>query len=121
MVRRILGAAVGAVTAALGALILGEYPFSGVVVLGAGMLFGWFVAEVLVAAARWHGSGAASVGAVLAGGGLVWAAWISEGHDLGYLPIEGWVAVALGMAAAAFRGSRPGATADSPTGPEPPP
>ncbi|MGI8776986.1 MAG: hypothetical protein ACR2LJ_06270 [Acidimicrobiales bacterium] len=119
MVRRILGAAVGASTAALGAVVLGEYPFSGLVVLGAGILFGWFVAEVLVAVARWHGAGAAAVGAVLAGGGLIWAAWISEGHDLGYLSVEGWLAVALGMAAAGFRGSRPGATADSPTAPPP--
>jgi len=121
MVRRILGAAVGALTAALGALVLGEYPFSGLVVLGAGILFGWFVAEVLVAVARWHGTGAAAVGALLAGGGLVWAAWISEGHDLGYLSVEGWLAVALGMAAAAFRASRPGATTDSPSELVPPP
>ncbi|MEN3314431.1 MAG: hypothetical protein V7605_665 [Acidimicrobiaceae bacterium] len=121
MPRRILGAAAGAATAALGALILGEYPFTGLVVLGAGILFGLFVAEVLIWVARWRGPGAAAVGAVLAGGGLVWAAWISEGHHLGYLTVGGWLAVALGMVAAAFRGWSPGATPGSPTGPAPPP
>ncbi len=112
---------VGALTAALGAVILGEYPFSGLIVLGAGILFGLFVAEAVVGVARWRGSGAASLSAALAGGGLLWAAWISEGHELGYLPAEGWLAVALGVLAAGLRGWRPGAEGDSPSGPASPP
>ncbi len=121
MLRRILGAVAAALTAALGAVILGEYPFSGLVVLGAGILFGLFVAEALIGVGRWRGPVPAALGGVLAGAGLVWAAWISEGHDLSYLPVEGWIAVALGAAAAALRGWRPGAAADSPPGPASPP
>ncbi len=121
MVRRALGGLAGALAAALGAIILGEYPFSGLVVLGAGILFGVFVAEAVVGVARWCGPGAAAVAAGLAGGGLVWAAWISEGHRLGYLPVEGWAAVGLGVVAAGLRGWRPGAAAGSPTGLEAPP
>jgi len=121
MVRRALGGLAGALTAALGAVILGEYPFSGLVVLGAGILFGLFVAEAVVGVARWRGPGPAALAAVLAGAGLVWAAWISEGHQLGYLPVEGWVAVALGVVAAGIRGWRPGAAAGSPTEPASPP
>ncbi len=121
MFRRVLGGVAGALTAALGAVILGEYPFTGLIVLGAGILFGLFVAEAVVGVGRWHGPFAAVLCAALAGGGLVWAAWISEGHDLGYLPAGGWVAVALGVVAAGLRGWRLGATGDSPTGPASPP
>ncbi len=119
--RRILGVCAGAATGALGALILGEYPFSGIVVLGAAILLGLAVAEVVVGVGRWRGRGPAGIAAVLVAAGLVWAAWISEGRDLGRLPVRGWVVVVLGMATAAIRGWRPGAAAGSPTGHEPPP
>ncbi|MDQ6796792.1 MAG: hypothetical protein M3011_01995 [Actinomycetota bacterium] len=121
MLRRALGGVAGALAAALGALILGEYPFSGLVVLGAGLLFGLFVAEAVVVVARWRGPGAATVSAVLAGAGLCWAAWISEGHQLGYLPVEGWAAIGLGVVVAGLRGWSPGPVADSPTGLAAPP
>ncbi len=121
MVRRVLGGVAGALTAALGAVILGEYPFSGLIVLGAGILFGLFVAEAVVGVGRWRGPSTAVLCAVLAGGELVWAAWISEGHDLGYLPAEGWLAVALGVAVAGLRGWRPGTGGGSPTAPASPP
>ncbi len=121
MFRRVLGGVAGALTTAIGAVILGEYPFSGLIVLGAGILFGLFVAEAVVGVARWRGPAAAALSAVLAGGGLIWAAWISEGHELGYLPAEGWVAVALGVVAAGLRGWRPGAGGGSPSGPASPP
>ena len=119
--RRMLGAGTGAVTAAFGALILGEYPFSGVVVLLAAALVGLAVAEVVVVVGRWRGAAPAGVAAVVTGAGLVWAAWISETRDLGRLPLEGWLAVALGMAVAGLRGWRPGSTRDSPTAPVPRP
>lgn len=118
--RRILGVCAGVAAGTLGALILGEYPFSGIVVLGAAIIFGLAVAEVVVGVGRWRGPGAAGTAAALVAAGLVWAAWISEGRDLSRLPIWGWVAVALGMATAAIRGWRPGAAGGSRTGHEPP-
>ena len=41
---------------------------------------GLFVAEVVVGVGRWHGPAAGALAALLTGGGLVWAAWISERH-----------------------------------------
>jgi len=99
-VRRTLGIACGAVVAALGALVLGEYPFSGWLVVASGALLGLFVAEVLVGVGRFDGTLAVVVAAVLAGGGLVWGAWISEGHRLSELGAAGWLAVAVGMGVA---------------------
>ncbi len=117
--RTALGALAGAAVAALGAVILGEYPFSGVVVLGAGALFGLFVAEAVVAAGGARGRRPAVVSAVLALVGLLWAAWIAENHDLGAVELEGWVAVALGAAAGALRAKTPRATTGSRSEPEP--
>ena len=117
--RPILGAFAGAATSALGALILGEYPFSGAMVFVATILLGLAVAEVVVAVGRQQAMAAAAVAVALTAGGLVWAAWISEGHDLSRLPSEGWLAVAMGVVTAGIRGWRPGATTGSPTGPAP--
>ncbi|MGI9022078.1 MAG: hypothetical protein ACR2HV_02360 [Acidimicrobiales bacterium] len=119
--RRILGACAGALAAALGAVILGEYPFSGVVVVAAAILFGLFVAEAVVVVGGEGGRAPAIVAAVLTAAGLVWAGWISEAHDLGRLRVEGWVAVAVGVATAVVRGWRLGSRAGSPTAHAPPP
>ena len=119
--RRILGGIAGAATGALGALILGEYPFSGAVVFLATVLFGLALAEVVVVVGRERGGVPGATAAALTAGGLVWAAWISEGHDLTRLSAQGWLAVALGVAVAGIRGWRLGATVGSPTGPAPRP
>jgi hypothetical protein len=111
----------GAAVAAFGAVILGEYPFSGVLVLGAGVLFGLFVAEAVVGAGGARGRGPATASAVLALLGLVWAAWIAENHDLGGVEPEGWAAIVLGAAAAALRAKSPRAAADSRPEPAPGP
>jgi hypothetical protein len=117
--RTALGALAGAAVTALGAVILGEYPFSGLVVLGAGVLLGLFVAEAVVGVGGARGRGPATVSALLALVGLVWAAWIAENHDLGRVEPDGWVAVALGAAAAALRAKTPRATTGSRPEPEP--
>ena len=126
--RAVFAVAAGAAVAALGAVILGEYPFSGLVVVGAGVLLGLFVAEAVVAAGGARGRGPAAASAVLALAGLVWAAWIAENHDLGGVDPEGWLAVASGGAAAALRaktlpaaaGSRPEPAPGRGTGPASP-
>jgi hypothetical protein len=116
-VRRIAAVLAGALVAAAAALLLGEYPFSGLLVVGSGVLVGLLVSEAVVAVADWRGPAPAAAGAVLAATGLVWAAWIAEAHDLGRVAVEGWVAVALGAAAAAVRAWRPRAGAGSPRSP----
>ncbi|HEX2274239.1 MAG TPA: hypothetical protein VHG90_10245 [Acidimicrobiales bacterium] len=117
--RPVLGVAAGAVVAALGAVILGEYPFSGLVVLGAGVLFGLFVAEAVVGAGGARGRGPAAASAMLTVVGLVWAAWIAEHHDLGGVDPEGWLAVVVGAVAAALRARTPRAEAGSRSEPAP--
>ena len=84
-------------------MILGEYAFAGVAVMGAGVVLGLFVAEVALSVARTPGRGMAVAVALLTAAGLVWAAWIATGERLGTVPASGWLAVAGGAAAAALR------------------
>jgi hypothetical protein len=91
----------GAATAALGAVILGEYQLTGLTGVIAGGLFGLAVAEVVLTVggaslARLLVPAMVAVG-VFAAGGLAWAAWISAGHDWGYVPNGGWIGLAVGV------------------------
>ena len=70
--------------AALGAVILGEYELAGLRPVLAGVLFGITVAEVLATLARrWAGDPELwAAAALITEAGLVWATWISTGHEL---------------------------------------
>src|SRR5262245_5599835 len=92
-----------AATAAFGAVVLGEYQLTGLTGVIAGALFGLAVAEVALTVG---GSGLSRVvipvtaaTGVFAAGGLAWAAWISAGHDWGYVPNGGWIGIAVGAVA----------------------
>lgn len=111
--RLVLGLAAAAGVGALGAVILGEYTFTGVSVLGSGVLLGLFVAETAVALCRRRGVGLAVACALLAGAAMTWAAWISTGHALSFLEPEGWAAVALAALASGIRGWWPRPARDS--------
>lgn len=96
-VRTVLAMVIGAVLAALAAVILGEYNFSGAVPWVAGVAVPAIVGEATALVAgepirpeTWL------VVAALSAGGLAWGAWISEGGGLSPIPLGGWVAVALG-------------------------
>jgi hypothetical protein len=100
--RPVLALVVGAATAAFGAVILGEYQLAGITGLIAGALFGLAVAEVVLTVG---GPGLLRIESVAMGAaaaftaaGLVWAAWISAGHDWGYVPNGGWIGVVVGAA-----------------------
>lgn len=96
-----LAVLVGAATASLGALILGEYEFNGATPYLAGVLFGLIVAEVVLTIVR-RGSAPLLVAAALeAGLGLAWAAWISSGRGRAPIPAAADVSVALGVVVAA--------------------
>ena len=118
MARLVLGLLAAAAVGALGALILGEYTFSGVAVLGSGIVFGLFVGEAAVAVSRRPGWLLGAACAALAAAAMTWSAWISTGRDLSYLGSEGWVAVGLAVLAAGIRGWWSRSAPDSPP-PEP--
>lgn len=106
--RRVLALLAGAATAAAGAVILGEYEFTGLTPVVAGVLFGVIVAEVVTAAGRRRDVVTALACGVLAAAGMVWAAWISSGHDWSYVPGVAWVGAAVAVAAAPLWIRNPG-------------
>jgi hypothetical protein len=82
--------------AALGAVVLGEYDLSGTTPLVAGALFGIAVAEVVVTMAQSSDGYLQAAAALVAEAGLVWATWISSGHQLDLAAPTAWVGIALG-------------------------
>lgn len=119
--RAVLAVATSAAAAALGALLLGEYSISGLVGLGAGLVFGLLVGEVAVSVARSGSTVLAGVVGAAAGGGMLWAAWISTGADLARLAPEGWVAVVLAAITGAIRARPPRRAPHNPAAPAPGP
>ena len=101
--RRPVSLLAGAAVAGLGALILGEYEFTGWLPFVAGILFGLVVAETVVSVGRWRGRVPGVASAVLSAGGLAWAAWIDSGSGLEPWPELAWVAMALGAVSAGVR------------------
>ena len=93
----------GVMAAGLGALIVGEYDFSGLKPVVIGVLFGLAVAEVVVWVGRPRDRWLAPAVGVLVAAGLVWAGWISVHHRGQNVPGGAWVAAALGAATAAVR------------------
>ena len=104
--RRILAAGAAAAVGALGALILGEYPFTGATVLAAGVILGLFIGETAVAVGGRDESGAGwlTVAVLVIGvATMTWAAWISTGRDLSFLGPAGWASIPLAGGTAAAR------------------
>lgn len=110
-----------AVVAAVGALILGEYPFTGAVPLVAGALFGLAVGEVATVVARDRGWPVVAPAAAVTAGGLLWAGWISDGPAGPFVPSAAYAAAAIGAAACVVwartaRTSRSSDESDAPAG-----
>ncbi|MGH9223730.1 MAG: hypothetical protein ACRD2W_08065 [Acidimicrobiales bacterium] len=119
--RPILAVAAAAAVGALGAVIVGEYPFKGVVVLGSGVVFGLFIAEAALGVARRPSRPLAAACAVIGLVAMTWAAWITTGHDLSFLGPAGWASIALTGAAAGLRTAWSRRGAGTPArGPAPP-
>ena len=93
----------GAVVASLGALILGEYEFVGLMPFVAGPLFGLAVGEAVTWAGGERGVVQAGVAASLAALGVVWAGWIDSGEGIDPMPTLVWPAAALALACAGWR------------------
>ncbi|MGH9190784.1 MAG: hypothetical protein ACRD0Q_12295 [Acidimicrobiales bacterium] len=116
--------AAAAGVAALGGLLLGEYAFDGLAVIGAGVVLGLFVSEAAVAVAKHRTMTLAAACSLFTVLGLLMAAWISTGHRLGAVGLEGFLALVAGAAAAGLRarplrGTAPRTPADNPPGSEP--
>jgi hypothetical protein len=102
-VRFTLSLVAGAAVAFVAAVLLGEYAFNGLPVIGAGVVLGLFVSEATTSVARRRSVLLAAAGAVFTVAGMLGAAWISTDRRLSTVGFEGWLAVALGAAAAAVR------------------
>ncbi len=90
----LLGLLCGALVAALGALILGEYPFTGSLPWIAGPLFGLVIGETVVAAGRSRSMVVGGVAGLLSIGGIGWAGWISSGDGLAPISTVVWASAA---------------------------
>jgi hypothetical protein len=103
VVRTIGGLVCAAFVAALGALILGEYEFTGTLPWVAGPLFGLAVGETVVAVGRSRATATAAVACLLALGGIVWAGWIDSSEGVEPMHSGVWVAAALAAVASFLR------------------
>lgn len=101
--RCLLALLVGALAAAFGALLLGEYPFSGATPWVAGLLFGYVVAEIVVSVSHQRGLLLGALSALFAGAALVWAGWISAGDGKQAYPAMAWVAAAIAVVVGLLR------------------
>lgn len=100
---RTVALVVAAAVAALAALIMGEYELTLGTAAAMGLVLGFGLPEVVLGIARWRDPVPAAVTALLAGGSVVWAAWIASGRGVAPFRATAWVGVALGMALAAYR------------------
>lgn len=101
--RAVLGVLCGAATGALGALILGEYEFTGSLPFAAGPLLGLAIGEVTVGVGRLRTLPLALVAAALGFGAITWAGWISSGEGLEPIEPLVWVAAVLAAVTAGVR------------------
>jgi len=92
-----------ALAATLGAFLLGEYQFDGLLPLGAGVLFGAVIAEIVVEVGRRRTLPVAALAGVITAGGLLWAGWISAGEGLNPIAGGAKLAAAIGFVTAASR------------------
>ncbi len=92
--------AVATLVAAAAAVILGEYELVGLRPVLAGLLFGVAVGEVVATVGKTSDRYVLAAVALLAQAGLVWATWISTGHDLGRAAGTAWLGIVAGSVAA---------------------
>jgi len=101
--RALLGVLCAAASAALGALILGEYEFTGTLPYLAGPLFGLVIGEVVAGVGRSRHVAVAAVAGALSFGGIAWAGWIDSTQGLEPVKRLVWVSAALAAIAALVR------------------
>lgn len=98
-----LGLVCATATAALGALILGEYEFTGTLPYVAGPLFGLAIGEVVVGVGRDRSVPVAVAAAVLGFTGVTGAAAFGVSEGVAPITTAAWVAAALAALVAGLR------------------
>lgn len=78
--RQVLAVVAGALLAALGAVVLGEYDLQGLTAIIGFPLYGVAVTELTMAVGRRLPPVSLAIVGALVVGGLTWALWISFGH-----------------------------------------
>jgi hypothetical protein len=104
--RPIVALAIAAMACAVGALILGEYEFSGATPIGAGVLFGLVISEIVIEVGATRSPIIGVLCASMVAGALGWAGWVSSGEGLRPFPQGAWMAMALGAVTAGARTGR---------------
>lgn len=100
--RAVVAVVVAAVASAGGAVIAGEYEMAGAMAFVIAGLFALAIAEVVASIARTADVHLSVAVALVTQAGLVWGLWIGTGHRLDLAPVEAWVALVAGTAAAAL-------------------
>jgi hypothetical protein len=103
MLRLTLALAAAAVASVIGALILGEYEFTGATPIGAGVLFGLVISEIVISVGATRGPIVGVITAAMVAGALAWAGWVSSGEGLRAFPSGAWIAMVVGALAAGAR------------------
>ena len=101
--RRTLALVAAVAAAGFAALILGEYELTLLTSIAAGVIVGFLVAEAFLLAADWRGLVPGVIAGLLAGGSILWAAWISSGNGLAPIRETAWVGVVLALLVGAGR------------------
>lgn len=119
--RQVLAIVAAAALAALGAVVLGEYPLQGTTVVVGFPLYALAVTETALAVGRRLRPVTLAAVAALVAGGLTWALWISFGHFRNAVrpPTLSWVMVGVAVVASVVwarsshrRGSGPSKATD---------
>jgi len=101
--RLVLALVAAAVASAVGALILGEYEFSGATPIAAGVLFGLVISEIVIEIGRTRAPLIGVISAAMVALALAWAGYVSSGEGLRPFPTGAWVAMVCGALAAGLR------------------
>jgi peptidoglycan/LPS O-acetylase OafA/YrhL len=102
--RQVVAVVLGALAAAAGGFVVGEYAFTGATPFVAGVLFGLVISEIVVTVARRKTVVLGLVSAVMAVAGLAYAVWDDSGYGVRPVATSAWVGVALAAVVAAVRG-----------------
>lgn len=104
--RLVLALVAAAVSCLVGALILGEYEFEGLMPFGAGLLFGLVISEMVIEIGRRRNVVVGIVCAAMVAAALARAAYESSGEGLRPFPAGGWIAIVLGSLVCGLRTAR---------------
>jgi hypothetical protein len=87
----------------VGGVLVGELVFTGATPIGAGVLFGLVLSEIVISVGATRGPIVGVITAAMVAGALGWAGWVSSGEGLRPFPSGAWIAMVVGGLAAGAR------------------